>query len=249
MLLSISHTIVAAGISMLSWAFPFLFFDTIEPLLFTEKSPMNNEIRCYKAGNSGSTILLIGCIHGHEKNGIITSIKVLNELFLKKELKNTLICIPTVNPDGNIINARTNSNKIDINRNFPATNWTYQDSAKLKKDKKVYWGGKFPASEFETKLILKIDSIYKPSAIIVLHQFLNCVEFDGTGLKLAQFISLQTGQELKEDIGYSTPGSLGSYFGGDFRKEVVTIEIPESPSDTLQGNLVRALVNVVEKGY
>ena len=249
MLLNITNSLVAIGVSILSWTFPLLFNWNIDQLLFTEKSPMNNEIRCYKAGDSGSTILLIGCIHGHEKNGIVTSLKVLNELFLKKELKNTLICIPSVNPDGNINNTRTNSNKVDINRNFPATNWTYQDSAKLKKDKKSYWGGKFPSSEFETKLILKIDSIYKPSAIIVLHQFLNCVEFDGTGLKLAQFISAQTGQKLKEDIGYSTPGSLGSYFGGDFRREVVTIEIPANPSDTLQNNLVKALVDVIEKGY
>jgi len=249
MFLNITNTIVAIGLSVISWTFPFLSNWKIDQLLFSKKSPLNNEIRCYKAGNSGSTILLIGCIHGPEKNGITTSIRVLNELFAKKDLKNTLICIPTVNPDGNINNTRTNSNKIDINRNFPATNWKYQDSAKLKKDKKTYWGGKFPASEAETRLLMKLDSIYKPSAIIVLHQFLNCVEYDGTGSKLAQFISSQTGQVLKEDIGYSTPGSLGSYFGGDFRREVVTIEIPKNPSDTLQNNLVKALVDVVEKGY
>jgi len=249
MFLNITNTLVTISLSVLSWAFPFIFEGNTDQLIFTKKSPNNNEIRCYKAGNGGSTILLIGCIHGPEKNGITTSIRVLNELYTKKELKNTLICIPSVNPDGNINNTRTNSNKIDINRNFPATNWKYQDSARLKKDKKTYWGGKSPASESETKLILKLDSIYKPSAIIVLHQFLNCVEYDGTGSKLAQFISSQTGQVLKEDIGYSTPGSLGSYFGGDLHKEVVTIEIPKNPSDTLQNNLVKALVTVVEKGY
>lgn len=249
MLLNLTNTFFTVGIYFLSMTFPFLFNGDIENLLFTKQTPENHEIRCYKAGNSGSTILLIGCIHGNEKSGIVTSVKVLNELFVKENLKNTLICIPTLNPDGNFNNTRTNSNKVDINRNFPAVNWAFQDSAKLKKNKKTYWGGNFPASEMESKLLLRIDSIYNPSAIIVLHQFLNCVEYDGTGYNLANFISDITGQEFKDDIGYSTPGSLGSYFGEDLHKEVVTIEIPENPSDTLQNNLIKALVEIVEKGY
>ena len=35
-------------------------------------------------------------------------------LNLQKDLKNTLIFIPTLNPDGNVLNTRTNSNKVDI---------------------------------------------------------------------------------------------------------------------------------------
>ncbi len=224
-------------------------FNNNNELVLTQTTPLNNLIRCYKSGSDGKKIFLIGCIHGDEKEGILLSVKVLNEIFAGKANKNTLICIPSVNPDGNTLNTRTNSHRIDINRNFPAKNWTLVDSAKLKGDKKKYWGGSAPLSEKETRFILKVDSLYHPDAFIILHQFLNCVQYDGSGRALAEFISGITKQKLLDNIGYKTEGSIGSYYGDDKRKEVVTIEVPENPSDTLQNNIVRALVDVVQKGY
>ena len=222
---------------------------TIDELVLTRETSLNHEMRCYKKGNSGKNILFIGCIHGNEKAGILLSLQVLNKIFSKNEIKNTLLCIPTANPDGNILNKRNNSKNIDINRNFPSENWKYQDSSKLRKDKIAFWGGKQPASEIETNFILKVDSIYNPSAIIILHQFMNCVEYDGSGKNLAEFISKYTKQEILNDIGYKTSGSIGSYFGNDKKKEVVTIEIPENPTDSLRQNIINALVDVIEKGY
>ena len=119
----------------------------------------------------------------------------------------------------------------------------------MKEKKKQYWGGKFAASEIETKFILKIDSLYNPDVLIILHQFMDCVQYDGTGLKLAEYIADHTKQKLLDNIGYKTEGSIGSYFGDDKRKEVVTIEIPENPPDSLQQNILNALVDVIEKGY
>jgi protein MpaA len=220
-----------------------------DELIMTQITPLKHLIRCYKKGNGGENILLIGCIHGNEKAGILISMRVLNEIFARNEMQNTLICIPTVNPDGNVLNTRTNSNMIDINRNFPARNWVYVDSAKLIGDKKYFWGGNSPTTETETKFILKVDSLYHPDAFIILHQFLNCVQYDGTGIKLGTFISKYTKQKLLDNIGYKTEGSVGSYFGDDKQKEVVTIELPENPSDSLQQNLVNALVDAVAKGY
>lgn len=220
-----------------------------DELVLSEKTPLNNLIRCYKKGNNGKKILLIGCIHGNEKAGILLSAKVLNAVFSKTEMTNTLICIPTVNPDGNFLDKRTNSNNVDLNRNFPSTNWVHEDSARLEAKKKIFWGGMKPASETETKFILKIDSIYKPDVFIILHQFMNCVQFDGIGFRLASFIAYRTKQKLLDNIGYSTEGSIGSYFGDDKRREVVTIEIPKDPPDSLQQNIVNALVEAVEKGY
>lgn len=218
-------------------------------LVLSEKTPINNMIHCYKKGNNGKKILLIGCIHGNEKAGILLSIKVLNEIFGTDKLTNTLLCIPTADPDGNVLDKRTNSNKIDINRNFPSTNWVHTDSAKLKEKKKPFWGGNYAASEIETQFILKIDSLYHPDALIILHQFMDCVQYDGTGMPLAEFISKRTGQKLLDNIGYTTEGSIGSYFGDDKRKEVVTIEIPENPADSLQQNIVKVLVDIIKTGY
>lgn len=222
---------------------------TSEELVLTERTQMGNQIRCYKKGDSGKKILLIGSIHGFEKAGILLSVKILNEVFAKEKLANTLLCIPSANPDGNILETRMNASRIDINRNFPSTNWVYVDSAKLKNEKIYFWGGMEPASEIETKFIMKVDSIYNPEIIIVFHQFLDLVNYDGIGLPLAEYLSKSTGMKLESDMGYETPGSMGSYFGNDKRKEMITVELPENPPDSLQQSLTKAIVDLVEKGY
>lgn len=218
-------------------------------IVIKDKTIKGNIMYYYKRGDNGKKILLIGTVHGNEKIGIILSIKILNEIFSKDKLANTLICIPSANPDGNILNTRMNANRVDINRNFPSKNWIYEDSAKIKRDKKGFWGGNQPASEKETKFILKIDSLYNPDVVIVLHQYFDFVNYDGKGKTLAEFISLRTGMRIEDDMGYDTPGSMGSYFGHDKQKEVVTIEMPEFPADSLQRDIVKTLVEVVEKGY
>jgi len=78
---------------------------------------------------------------------------------------------------------------------------------------------------------------------------MNCVQYDGTGLALGSFIAKRTGQKLLDNIGYKTEGSIGSYFGENKRKEVVTIELPENPPDSLQQKLVNSLVDAIAIGY
>lgn len=218
-------------------------------LVITQQTQMGNTLRCYKKGDSGKKILLIGSVHGFEKAGILLSVKILNEIFAKEKLANTLLCIPSANPDGNELETRMNANRIDINRNFPSSNWAYVDSAKLKNEKIYFWGGEKPASEVETKFILKVDSLYNPDIIIVFHQFLDLINYDGTGLPLAEFIINKTGMKLEQELGYDTPGSMGSYFGTDKQKEMVTIELPDKPPDSLQQNILNTIVEIVEKGY
>jgi murein peptide amidase A len=235
--------------SLLLIVFLFASLGPSDELVLTQKTQNGNLIRCYKKGDSGKKILLIGSVHGFEKAGILLSVKILNEIFATDKLSNTLICIPSANPDGNVLDTRMNANRIDINRNFPATNWVYVDSAKLKNEKIFFWGGAEPASEIETRFIMKVDSIYNPEIIIVFHQFLDLVNYDGIGLPLAEYIIKETGMKLEQDLGYDTPGSMGSYFGTDKRKEMVTIELPENPPDSLQQSLTKAIVDLVVKDY
>jgi protein MpaA len=218
-------------------------------LFSSVKTKHNNTINCYVKGDEGKKILLIGCMHGNEKAGIAIAQEVLNRVLKIAKTPNTLICIPTLNPDGNILNVRTNASKVDLNRNFPSSNWEYIDSAKLAVPKKKFWGGKIPASEIETKFIVDIEEQLKPDAIIILHQFMDCVQYDGTGHRLAIFISNSSKQKLLDNIGYPTSGSIGSYFGSDRNREVVTIEIPKNPSINLTQSITNALVDIVVVGY
>ena len=69
-------------------------------------------------GNKTSAILVIGCFHGDEPQG-----KYLIEEYLKQTPNTNLLFIPCLNDYGFKHNVRTNSNGVDLNRNFPTKNW------------------------------------------------------------------------------------------------------------------------------
>lgn len=178
----------------------------------------NNEVqlfsvepRCYE-----KTLLVFGMMHGDEPEGEYIAKKMM-EL---KHTKNRVLYIPCLNPDGKALKTRTNANQIDLNRNFPSSNWTIS-----KKDR--YFGGEKPLSEKENIFLKKIIDQYKPYAILTLHTPFEVVNFDGDALDIATNISNLSGYKLENNIGYPTPGSFGSYFGIEQGYKIITLEMTE----------------------
>ena len=86
-------------------------------ILECTKTKFGNKIELI--GESGdNNILIIGVFHGDEPQG-----KHLIEKYLNENSTKNLLFIPCLNPDGMNENRRTNSNGVDLNRNFPTTNW------------------------------------------------------------------------------------------------------------------------------
>lgn len=180
----------------------------------------NNEIECIdlKPEKWEKTVLTIGVFHGDEPEG-----EYLIRRFLSchPEPKNRLLFIPCLNPDGKNVNKRTNGRGVDLNRNFPTSNWVNS-----KKDE--YYGGDFSGSEFETKFITEIIDKYHPDAILTLHAPYKVVNYDGPANALAKIISGITGYPVQENIGYPTPGSFGTYCGIERNIPTITLELPEN---------------------
>ena len=169
------------------------------------------------------TVLILGVFHGDEQDGeyLIREYIKLNP----KIYKNRLIFIPVVNETGKVQNRRVNKNGVDLNRNFPTSNW------ELSKVKDDYFGGEYKGSEIETRQLIKIIEHFKPNCILSLHQPYRCVNFDGPydeTLKIAQKVSQINGYEIQENIGYPTPGSFGTYCGIELRIPTITLELPEN---------------------
>ena len=129
--------------------------------------------------------------------------------------------MPFANPDGYAAGTRQNANGIDINRNFPT-----KDFGTGRKRKK-FFGGKVAASEPETQAIMDVVAKYNPCLIISLHASLACVNYNGACVQMARRISKATGLPAKGDIGYPTPGSMGTYYGLEGRVPVITLELPK----------------------
>lgn len=154
------------------------------------------------------TILIIGVVHGDEPQG-----KFLIENYLQwrdsnpallNNLKNRLLFIPCLNPDGLDLKTRENANEVDLNRNFHAK-----------------------PPEIETIFVKEIIEEFKPDIILTLHAPYKVVNYDGPAEKIAQDISKIIDYPTSNDIGYPTPGSLGTYAGIERNIPIITLELDE----------------------
>lgn len=185
-------------------------------------SKNNNPIELLETENKNfkKTILFIGVFHGDEPQGQELIKKFIKDLDETK-LVNKLLFIPCLNPDGKDLNTRQNANKIDLNRNFPTQNWEevqYPD----------YYGGNRPESETETRFMVEVLEEYKPSFILSFHAPFEIVNFDGPAHIEAEKISELCGYPAKQDIGYATPGSFGTYAGVERNIPTITLELSET---------------------
>lgn len=191
-------------------------------------SKNNNEIVLVESnslnvvGQEFKTILIIGVFHGDEPQG-----KFLIESYIANlknnpiyPPKNRMLFIPCLNPDGLKNNTRQNANKVDLNRNFPTTNWEIAEE-------KEYFGGKSSSSEIETKFVVEILEEFLPDMILTLHAPYKVVNYDGPALEIAKKISEIIGYPVQSDIGYPTPGSFGTYAGVERNIPTITLELDE----------------------
>ncbi len=170
---------------------------------------------------SENCVLIIGVFHGDEPQG-----KFLIEKYLLKEKKSSVLFIPCLNPDGMQNNTRTNSNGVDLNRNFPTKNWG-EDTSAAGDNPENYYAGSSPASEIETKFLVEIIDEYKPKLVLTLHAPYKIVNFDGPAEDISQKISDIIGYPVEPSIGYPTPGSFGTYCGVERNIPTITLELDE----------------------
>ena len=167
-------------------------------------------------------LYLIGGVHGDEVEGVY----VLKELFqwLKNEhtLKDLpMIVIPILNVDGYRAQSRTNAHSVDLNRNLPTKDWT-----SVAREPRYNPGAK-ALSEPENQFLVKLMDKYKPGLILSFHTWKPILNYNGSCQDVAEYLALFNKYETASDIGYPTPGSLGSYAVEKYNSPVLTFECPE----------------------
>jgi len=186
------------------------------------KSVEGRNIRVLEMGSGEKTTLIMGGFHGSEPLGTRLAKRFAEYLYFEYEenLDCKVVIVPCVNPDGLVHRIRSNARGVDLNRNFPTRNWT------TRYDKRSHYPGKRAASEPETRAVMKLIEKYRPDRIVSIHTPLRTVNYEGPARELAIRMALLNGYPASNDIGYPTPGSLGSYAGIERNIPTITLELP-----------------------
>lgn len=140
-------------------------------------------ILAYRFGTGPSKIIFVGGMHGSEKSSYHTMVSWIDELENNPEripANRTIIVIPNSNPDGTAVNRRTNANNVDLNRNFPANDWTpgvYMPGPTFAPE----GGGSVALSEPESKALASYVQSQSPRLVLTYHAVAAVVIGNGSG--------------------------------------------------------------------
>jgi len=166
-------------------------------------------------------ILFLSGVHGDETEGV----HLLEEIRTRwaGDFPSAVcgaVIWPQVNPDGVARLQRWNARGVDLNRNLPTKDWT----DKILKPR--YPPGKSAGSEPESKALIGLIKAIQPKAILSFHSFSKAmVNLNGPSRDWGETISRRTGYQVTADVGYPTPGCLGTYAGAELGIPTITLEI------------------------
>jgi protein MpaA len=129
-------------------------------------STQHRPLRVVRIGPVGAPrrVLVVGCVHGTERAGLPVA-RALRQTTPPPGTQ--LLVLDDANPDGCARGTRANPRGVDLNRNFP-WGWRAQTG--------VFASGPKPASEPETRAIMRFITRERPGVTLWFHQHMDLVE-------------------------------------------------------------------------
>lgn len=173
---------------------------------------------------AGPRVLILGGVHGDETEGVTAAEAILEHLHQSAPMKLHITVVPRFNPDGVLLKTRGNGHGVDLNRNLPTKDWSPE--AKTPR----YSPGPAPGSEPENQALMKWLEQNPPKWLLSLHSWEPVLNVNGDCRAQAEIISKMTGYRIDDEIGYPTPGCLGTYAGLERSMPTLTYEIERGSS-------------------
>jgi hypothetical protein len=177
------------------------------------------KIMAYHLGERGKPrVLLISTMHGNER----ATRQILRSLRDGKPIRGiNLWVIPTYNPDGFARKTRKNARGVDLNRNYPYK-WADLDGN--------YESGAKPASEPETRAMMRFLRDFRPRWILSFHQPLYGVDTDTKNKKFARRVARKLDLPRKRfDCGGVCHGTMTGWYNHHFKGSALTVEYGAKP--------------------
>ena len=166
----------------------------------------------------GPTVVLIATMHGNEG----APRKILQTLRGARALHGVdLWLVPVYNPDGFAANHRRNAHGVDLNRNYPY-HWADLDGN--------YESGPHPASEPETKAMMRFLRDVSPDYVLSFHQPLHGVDTDNKRPGFSRHVARTLGLPATTlDCGGVCHGTMTGWFNHNFKGFALTVEYGAHP--------------------
>jgi protein MpaA len=171
-------------------------------------------------------------IHGEEPE---TTFLLSRALRAFDEIFDSVAFILCANPDGVTLGTRGNANGVDLNRNFDTQNFSTEKVGSrsiLEAPRDTLLSpGREAGSELETQALVALIEKLSPSSILSMHAPIGCIDAPHK-TKLVEDLMTSFNLPWRPDIGYKTPGSLGTWCG-ERNIECVTLELPRMSLEQL----------------
>ena len=190
------------------------------------RSTDRRPIETVQLGTGRERVAVMASLHGDETQ----SITLVDQLARyvsghADEFRDaTVLFIRTPNPDGQAAKTPYNVRHVDLNRNFPASNW------KLIQSKHT---GDKPGSEVETRAIVRLISEFRPARLIHIKDGSGggFVNHDGGLRELAQEVARKSSLKVVQDLGHATTGSVESYTWTQLHVPSLTLLVPKEAGE------------------
>lgn len=196
------------------------------------QTPLGLGITAHRFQNGAIRALILGGVHGDEVEGLVAAQGLLKSFLQSFPYKLDLTLVPAFNLEGALLKTRTNSRGVDLNRNLPTLDW----SVEIKTPR--YHPGPFANSEPENQALSRFIENEQPHFILSLHSWFPVLNINGDkdAHPEAQILARLTGYKIDSDIGYPTPGCLGTFAGIERKLPTLTYEIERGlePSQILK---------------
>jgi hypothetical protein len=185
------------------------------------KSVQGRKIVAYHLGEPGRRkVVLISLMHGNEP----APRRILTNLMDGAPVHGiNLWVVPVYNPDGFAHHTRKNAHGVDPNRNYPYK-W-----ARLNGN---YESGPKPASEPETRAMMKFLAKVRPAYVLSFHQPLHAVDITERP-KFSKRVARSLGLPMSRlNCGSTCHGTMTMWFNHRFSGFALTVEYGAHPSRT-----------------
>jgi protein MpaA len=164
------------------------------------------------------TVVLMSTMHGDEPH----TQQILSALRDGPPVRDLdLWVIPVYNPDGLARGTRKNARGVDLNRNFPY-HWADLDGS--------YESGPNPASEPETRAMMRFLRKVRPDFILSFHQPLKGVDTDTKRPAFARKVARHLNLPAKRlDCGGVCHGTMTGWYNHNFKGAALTVEYGAHP--------------------